>query len=89
MQYTINIDPVLVPFIEAQAALDNVTVEVWLERKLKGNISSVWRQLITDKVRIKPIEDVAQFDTVIKAKEVEIEAAKPVKADEALDPKTP
>lgn len=83
----INIDTDLLDFVTAQATLDNVTPEVWVERKANGAIRRVMKDKVVDQINSAPITEVKRYLTAVDVVKAEIVAEKGALASEKLDAK--
>ena len=69
----INIDSNLINFVNEQAVLDNVTPEVWVERKANAAIKRVLKDNLIADISSNPIESIVRFDAAVKTVKTEIE----------------
>jgi hypothetical protein len=79
----ITINPELVPVLETQALNDNVTQELWVERKINAFLFSLLKENVVKKVLNKKLEDVKAMDVVITQVDEQIKERdeKPVVVD--------
>jgi len=61
----INIDQNLAGFLDREAQKDNVTKEVWVERKINALLLSLWKASIGDSIRVQKVEDIVAIDAVV------------------------
>ena len=83
---TININESLIAFLEKQASLDNVSVELWCERKINGVLRGLMReQGILEISRAKPENLQAFLDAVNVVKDEIKIAEQATKTNEELN----
>lgn len=77
MNYNVEVKPELVPFIEKSALADNVSVEVWLGRKLNGNVRKILKDSLIESITVVPVEDIERIKVAVEAEKAVIESEKP------------
>jgi hypothetical protein len=72
----INIDSNLLAFAEKFALADNVTLEVWCERKLNGNIKRLMKDVAIDQINSAKVEELDTFVSAVTTVKETFEAGR-------------
>lgn len=75
MSYTINLDENLISFVEKSALADNVSVEVWCERKINGNVKRLMKDQAISAIESSSIENVITYVDAVETVKSDIKAA--------------
>lgn len=91
MAYTINLDENLIPFVEKSALADNVSVDLWCERKVIGNIKRLMKDDLIEKINGSKLDQITVYTTAVESAKAGITAAEIENAAklEVLEPEIP
>ena len=86
MAYTINLDENLIAFAEKSALADNVSLELWCERKLNGNVKRLMKDTAIQSIESARVENLTTYVEAVEAVKADIKAAKEaeIKAEEVV-----
>jgi hypothetical protein len=75
MAYTINISEELLDFATAQAQADNVSLDLWCERKVNGVLKRLIKDGLIEKINGAKLDQITVFTTAVESAKSGIVAA--------------